>query len=117
MTLAQIIEKLNLKVLTVEKDFNAITPTAGYASDMLSRVMACAPRDGALWVTLQSHGNIVAVGAVLGLSAIVITEGEKPDQETVAKADEMGITLLSTGKPTFEVVGRLWSMGLGCGER
>ena len=117
MTLAQIIKKLNMKVLTAEKDFDAITPTAGYASDMLSRVMACAPRDGALWVTLQSHGNIVAVGAVLGLSAIIITEGEKPDQETVAKANEMGITLLATERPTFEVVGRLWSMGLRCGER
>jgi hypothetical protein len=117
MTLAQIIEGLNLKVLTAEKDFDAITPMAGYASDMLSHVMACAPRDGALWVTLQSHGNIVAVGAVLGLGAIVITEGEKPEQETIAKADEMGITLLATGKPTFEVVGRLWSMGLSCGER
>jgi hypothetical protein len=117
MTLAHIIKKLNMKMLTAGKDFEAITPTAGYASDMLSRVMACAPRDGALWVTLQSHGNIVAVGAVLGLSAIIITEGEKPDQETVAKANEMGITLLATERPTFEVVGRLWSMGLRCGER
>ena len=116
MTLAQIIAELNLKVLTDSEEFDQIAPTAGYASDMLSRVMACAPRDGALWVTLQSHGNIVAVGAVLGLSAIIITEGEVPDRETVAKADEIGITLLSTARPTFEVVGRLWDMGVRCGD-
>ena len=112
MSLQQIIEELRLTLLTQPKDLSQITPTAGYTSDMLSRVMARAPRDGAIWVTLQAHGNIVAVGAVLGLSAIIITEGERPDEETVAKAEEMGITLLATDTPTFRVVGRLWQMGL-----
>jgi predicted transcriptional regulator len=112
MTLEQIIQELNLKLLTTAKDFSQMTPTAGYASDMLSRVMARAPRDGGLWVTLQSHTNIVAVGAVLGLSAIIITEGEIPEQETIAKANEMNITLLATDKPTFYVAGNLWRLGL-----
>jgi hypothetical protein len=112
MTLERIIEELGLKVLTEPKDFGQVAPISGYASDMLSRVMTCAPRDGALWVTLQSHGNIVAVGAVLGLSAIIITEGEVPDQDTIAKANRMNITLLSTDKPTFYVVGNLWRLGL-----
>ena len=49
---------------------------------------------------------------VLGLSAIIVTEGEIPDEETIAKADEMGITLLSTDRPTFYVVGNLWRLGL-----
>jgi hypothetical protein len=112
MTLEKIIKTLDLKVLTSDADFSLVTPTTGYTSDMLSRVMACAPHDGALWVTLQSHGNIVAVGAVLGLSAIIITEGEVPDAETVAKADALNITLLSTKHPTFYVVGKLWELGL-----
>lgn len=112
MTLEQIIEELDLTLLTQSRDFSRVTPTAGYASDMLSRVMACAPHDGALWVTLQSHGNIVAVGAVLGLCAIIITEGEKPDEATIARANEMGVTLLMTGKPTFNIVGNLWRLGL-----
>ena len=116
MTLEKIIQELGLEILTDARDFDAIVPTSGYASDMLSRVMACAPHDGAIWVTLQSHGNIVAVGAVLGLSAIIITEGEVPDRETVAKANEIGITLLSTTRPTFEVVGRLWGIGVRCGD-
>jgi len=100
MTLEQIIEELDLTLLTVERDFGRITP------------VACAPRDGALWVTLQAHGNIVAVGAVLGLSAIIVTEGETPDPDTIAKANEVGITLLSTKEPTFSVVGHLWRLGL-----
>ncbi|UCC85905.1 MAG: hypothetical protein JSV81_13710, partial [Anaerolineales bacterium] len=105
-------EELDLKVLTKPKDFGSTTPVTGYASDMLSRVMARAPRDGTLWVTLQSHANIVAVGAVLGLSAVIITEGEMPDHATIARANEVGITLLTTDKPTFNVVGNLWRLGI-----
>jgi len=112
MTLEQIIEELGLELITDPKDFSAITPTTGYVSDMLSRVMASAPRDGTVWVTLQSHANIVAVGAVLGLSAIIVTEGETPDKVTIAKANEVGITLLTTDKPTFNVAGNLWRLGL-----
>ncbi len=112
MTLEEIRKALDLQLLTETPDLGRRRPTAGYASDMLSRVMAHAPRDGALWVTLQSHANIVAVGAVLGLSAIIITEGELPDQATIAKATEMGVPLLATPLPTFHVVGELWRLGL-----
>ena len=112
MTLAEIMKELDLQLLTETPDLGQRRPTAGYASDMLSHVMAHAPRDGALWVTLQSHANIVAVGAVLGLSGIIITEGELPDQQTIAKASEMDLPLLATAKPTFQVVGDLWRLGL-----
>ena len=112
MTLEQIIQELDLTLLTEVKDFSRVLPTAGYASDMLSRVMARAPRDGALWVTIQAHANIVAVGAVLGLGAIIITEGETLDPETIAKANQMAVTLLATDKSTFHVVGNLWRLGL-----
>jgi hypothetical protein len=67
---------------------------------------------GALWVTLQSHANIVAVAALLELSAIVITEGSTPDAETIAKAKEENVTLLLTDKPIFHIAGNLWQMGL-----
>lgn len=112
MTLAQIVEELGLRVLAQPHDLAQIMPTCGYASDMLSRVMARGPREGGLWVTIQSHMNIVAVGAVLGLCAIIVTEGETPDAETLARAKEMGIAILSTDKPTFWVVGNLWRLGL-----
>ncbi len=112
MTLADIVKELGLELLTEPRDLATRKPTAVYVSDMLSRVMAHAPRDGALWVTLQSHANLVAVGAVLGLSAIIISEGERPDPPTIAKANEMGICLLATAKSTFYVAGHLWRLGL-----
>lgn len=111
MTLQDIIDQLNLKPLTSGGDFTAITPTSGYASDLLSCVMAGA-KHGAIWVTLQAHINIVAVAALLEMSAVIITEGAQPDKATLDKAIQEGITLLSTDKQTYEIVGKLWELGL-----
>jgi predicted transcriptional regulator len=46
------------------------------------------------------------------LSAVIITEGAQPDQDTLAKANEEGVTLLSTDRSTFYVAGRLWELGI-----
>jgi len=65
-----------------------------------------------LWITLQSHINIVAVAALLELSAVIITEGSVPDQATIDKANEEDINLLSSDSPTYAVAGKLWQMGI-----
>jgi hypothetical protein len=113
MNLQEIIKELNLEVITTPQDFSLISPSCGYTSDLLSCVMAGAPHKS-LWVTLQAHVNIVAVGALLELSAIVITENAKPDPETINRANQEGVVLLLTDKPSFYVVGKLWEMGLRC---
>ncbi len=111
MTLQEVIDQLGVKVLTPPANFSEVTPTSGYTSDLLSCVMAGAKK-GAVWVTLQAHLNIVAVAALLEMSAVIITEGAQPEAATVDKASEEGIVLLSTDKPSFEIVGRLWELGL-----
>jgi hypothetical protein len=65
-----------------------------------------------LWITLQAHLNIVAVAALLEVAAIIITENALPDPATIAKANEQGVILLSTSKPTYEINGKLWEMGI-----
>ena len=111
MTLQEIIDELDLKLMTDKKEFNRVTPTSGYTSDLLSCAMAGA-RHQAIWITLQAHANVVAIGALLELSAIIITEGATPDLDTIAKANAEGVTLLATNKRTFYVAGKLWEMGL-----
>ena len=111
MNLQQIIERLNLNVLTEPGDFTAIQPEGGYTSDLLSCVMAGA-KSNYLWITLQAHLNIIAVAALLEIPAIIITENAQPDPATIAKANEQGIILLSTPRPTYEVDGKLWEMGI-----
>jgi hypothetical protein len=111
MNLQDIITQLNLTPLTKPGDYSAVTPVSGYASDLLSCVMAGATRK-CIWVTLQAHGNIIAVAALLELSAVIITEGAQPDLATIEKANEENVVLLSTTRTTFEVVGMLWELGL-----
>jgi hypothetical protein len=111
MTLDQIIKLLDLKVLSEQKDFIKIQPISGYVSDMLSCVMTGAKHQS-IWITLQAHNNIVAVASLLDLAAVIITENAMPDADTIKKANEEGISLLSTTHNSFYVVGKLWEMGL-----
>jgi len=111
MNLQEIINTLKLTVLTETKDFNTIIPTSGYASDMLSCVMTgCHP--GGLWITLQSHMNIVGVAALVEAAAIIITEGALPDDATIAKANQQDVILLASQSATYSIAGQLWALGI-----
>lgn len=85
--------------------------TGGYASDLLSDVLAHAD-EGCVWVTLHIHQNIVAVASHKDLSGIILVQGRQPDQDTVAKANEEGIPLMVSDLPAFELVGRLYKAGI-----
>lgn len=110
MNLQQIIDRLNLTVLTEARDFAKITPSGGYSSDLLSCVMAGAKK-GNVWITLQAHLNIVAVAALNELAAIIITENAQPDAASIAKANQQDVILLSTPRSTYEINGKLWELG------
>ncbi len=98
--------------LTIIHDADLDRPVSGgYASDLLSCVMAGA-RENFVWVTLQAHPNVVAVAALVGLSAVIITEGIQPDQETVRKAQDEGLNLFGSAENTFNLVGRLAALGI-----
>jgi hypothetical protein len=65
-----------------------------------------------LWVTLQSHLNVVAVASLSGLAGVIMTEGNQPDAETLSKAESEGVVLLVTPRTTFSIVGELASLGV-----
>lgn len=109
MTVEEMVARLGLKLIAsgdVQREV-----TGGYASDLLSCVMAKA-KEGNVWVTLQAHPNVIAVASLLNLAAVIVTEGVDPDHDTVAKAQENGVTLLGTGRTTFGVVSQLAAMGV-----
>lgn len=111
MKLSQIIDALSLTVLTKEVDYSQIDVAGGYTSDLLSCVMAGAGKNE-IWVTLQAHSNVVAVAALLELSAIIISEDAQPDENTVKKANDEGVILLSSPQKSFSIVGQLWDIGI-----
>lgn len=83
----------------------------GYAADLLSIVMAQA-RQGQVWVTLQRHQNVVAVAVLLELAAVVVAGGTEPDEDTLEKARQEGVNLLGTTDGVFEVVGKMYQLGV-----
>lgn len=86
--------------------------TGGYASDLLSCVMAGA-RAGNVWVTLQAHLNVIAVATLLDLACVIITEGALLEEGALARANEKGIPILSAQTDTFRTVARLVQAGVG----
>lgn len=85
--------------------------TGGYASDLLSCVMAGA-QPGNVWLTLQAHMNVIAVAVLLELSAVVITEGVRPEKDVLARAEEKGIPVLLYQKGTFTAVATMAENGI-----
>ncbi|HWR71782.1 MAG TPA: serine kinase, partial [Nitrospirota bacterium] len=85
--------------------------TGGYASDLLSDVLAHAG-EGSVWVTLHIHQNIVAVASHKDLAGIVLVQGRQPEKDTIAKAEEEGIPVLVSQLPAFELIGRLYQAGI-----
>ncbi|MCX8070001.1 MAG: DRTGG domain-containing protein [Thermodesulfovibrionales bacterium] len=83
--------------------------TGCYISDMLSDVMAKS-KEGELWITLQTHPNIVAVAVIKGLSAIILTNGRQPEAETVKKAEKENLTIIIYNGSTFEAAGKIYML-------
>ena len=111
LTLQKIIAELNLTVLTEPRDFSSQTPEGGYVSDLLSCVMTGA-KAGNIWVTVQAHINVVAVAGLTEVCAVILTENAQPEPAVLARANQQEVILLSTPEPSYQVVGRLWDLGL-----
>ncbi len=113
MRLRELIEALELQELTPAVDGEADI-THGYASDLLSDVLAHAP-DGGVLVTLQVHLNVIAVASHAGLRAVIFSCGRVPDAEIAKRAAGEGLSLFASKADTFDIVGRLYELGLrGC---
>lgn len=114
MTLKELSLKLGLEVRAGSARLGREVG-GGYASDLLSDVMANA-RAGDVWITLHRHPNVVAVALNGDLSGIVLVNGREPEDVTLEKAEKEGIPILVSSLPTFELVARMHGMGIS-GQR
>lgn len=110
MKVKDICDKLNLKVLSGKENLDREI-SMGYCCDLLSRVMAKGKKDG-LWITVQTHLNIVAIAVLLELTCIVIPEGIQVEDKTLEKAEEEGVTILSSDLNGYELSGKLYQLGI-----
>ena len=108
MKLKEIIEKLQLKILIGQENLD-VEVTGGYTSDLLSDVIANS-KESNLWITLQTHQNIIAVAKLKDLAGIVIVNNREPDEETLAKAREENVPILCSEEMAFENSGKLYEL-------
>jgi predicted transcriptional regulator len=109
MTTQDLIEKLGLKPLSKfeHRDVDGV-----FVSDMLSDVMAGA-KSGNLWLTIQTHKSIIPAANLVDVSAVIITSGKDVPRDTVDLASKYNIAVLFSDLATFELVGKLYGLGLG----
>jgi predicted transcriptional regulator len=108
MKTTDIIGKLNLTLVSGDSGLGAEI-TGGYVSDLLSDVMGNA-REGQIWITVQTHQNIIAVASLKELAAIILVRNARPDADTITKSNSENIPVFSTELDTFTITGRLFEL-------
>ena len=110
MQIQKIVKELNLEAKCATENLKGQI-SGGYASDLLSDVIANSKKDN-IWITLQIHENIVGVASLVELAAIIIVNGREPDETVLKKAAKENIPILLTKLPAFEIVGKLYDLGI-----
>ena len=83
-----------------------------FISDMVSDVMHGA-EPGNLWVTVQTHKNIIAAANLVDVAVIIVTRGKNVPKETLDLANRAEITIFSTPLESYEIAVKLYQAGLG----
>ncbi|MFP3895452.1 MAG: hypothetical protein ACLFV5_01255 [Anaerolineales bacterium] len=77
----------------------------------MSDVLAISHRN-ALLLTGLTNPQVVRTAEMADIRAVVFVRGKYPPPETIALAEEKGITLLSSVYTMYESCGRLYQAGL-----
>ena len=109
MKVIEFAEKLQLDIQAGKDKEIEIDGT--YIGDLLSIVMAKA-KEKNVWITIQTHLNILAVAELLDISAIIIAENMEISNETIEKAEKLGIPLLKSRESAYQIACKLHEMGI-----
>ena len=99
MTVSEMIEKLGLEVFNLSDGGAVIEDYC--ASDLFSYVISKV-KEKCCWLTIMSNVNITAVAKLSEMSAVVLCDGVRPDENLTNKARQQEITILGSKLPIFE---------------
>ncbi|HUW07951.1 MAG TPA: hypothetical protein VMW01_17055 [Williamwhitmania sp.] len=108
MKVSDIVSQLNLKVYSGAEGLSRDV-IGGYTSDLLSDVMGNAEA-GMVWITLQTHKNVMAIASLKELAAVILVGGQQPEVDTAEQSNVEGIPVLGTSIPTFDITGKLYNL-------
>ncbi len=104
MTVRELVENLNLKVL-VDGDLDREI-TGGYCGDLLSWVMGRA-QSGDCWFTVMGNINAVAVSVLADCACIVLCENSTLDDDAKMRAEMQGVSILSSEMNSYTLANKL----------
>jgi len=110
MIIKDIVENLKLNQVSGEKASSKIVDGV-YICDLLSWVMANGSK-GDIWITVQTHLNIIAVASLLEIPMIIIPESIEVEEETLAKAEEENIAVCLSELDSYTLACRLNELGI-----
>lgn len=107
MKVKELVDQLKLTVAGGESGLdNDIT--GGYASDLLSDVIGNADQ-GNIWITMQTHKNVMAVASLKDLSAVLVVNNHQPEADMLQQCNEEQIPVLITAEPAFTINGKIYN--------
>lgn len=108
MKVQELVDKLGLKVLAGESGLDREIDGC-YISDLLSDVMGNA-QEGNIWITLQTHKNVMAVASLKEMSCVILVKDLGANEDTINQSNEEGLPILQTSMPTFEIAGLVYNL-------
>lgn len=103
MTAAALAEAMGLTVFCPGREREV---TSGWCGDLLSKVLASAPK-GCAWLTVMTHVSVAAVAVLRDAACVILTQGARPDAALLARAQSEGLPLFGTDDDAFTASVRL----------
>jgi serine kinase of HPr protein (carbohydrate metabolism regulator) len=108
MKIEQLISALDLKLENEVADLNRDIDGA-IVGDLLSHIMGKST-EGQVWITIQTHKNVLAIASLNDLSCVIVSDGQKPDQGMMAAANDEELAVFTTDKSAFDISGELYNL-------
>jgi len=96
-----------MKLETIQSEWDDSVVEGGYTSDLLSDVMANAVQ-GQVLITIQAHKNTIAVATLAGISAIVLANDRPVLEDMIEAAKEAGVAIFRSSETQFVLSGKLY---------
>jgi len=106
MLINNLISEIDGRILTTGIGIDNVNIENVYICDLLSWVMSHAQK-GDAWITVLTNVNVPAVAMMADVACVIIPEGIEVEELTLKKANQNGITIISSQYSSFEICKRI----------
>ncbi len=110
MNLSELKENIPMEIISGIDNLNCEI-TRGFSSDMMSNAIAKG-LEGDIWVTFQTHLNVVAIALMKKMAGVIIVQNRTLIPKALEKAHAEDLPVFVTGLSSYELCGRLYKLGI-----